>query len=99
MLTAIVDDIRAVLNHRKDLLESFPFKITVKASKDSDKRDKLSHYEGPDDETVAMLEQNGDSWSKQPQIFWNGPRAAQLSKLSGPALLVGCFVQLERSDT
>ncbi len=97
-ITSILKDISAVLNGNVELSKSVPFNVKAKGQKDMERYKSLLHYQGPEKETIEVLAHYGDSWLQDPRTFWTPQQAPNLELLDPQAQIVGCFIQMDRSD-
>ncbi|KIW18409.1 hypothetical protein PV08_02697 [Exophiala spinifera] len=73
LLTAVLIEIRGIIQEREELAARIPLCIKEKGEKDKNQLKQLFSYQGPDHETERILNQYGDLWMDDPNRFWNTP--------------------------
>jgi len=99
LLTSILGDVDVILKRNNELSETIPYQVRRKGQKEADRYNKLLSYKGPDDETIQLLEREGNSWIHNPSSFWVRPSRPSLEYMNPQAQIVGCFLYAQIEDT
>lgn len=97
-LTALLNAIRDLLATDDDLRPMVPFCISARGQQGRNVERAILKYRGSDEGTVTQLMQYDERWWNQPDLFWQGPKATDFSRLIPEAQIVGWFMAGDLSD-
>ena len=77
------------------------YTVKERGQQDKARFQKLLNFQGPDHDTLSLLEERAADWSLHPLSFWERPLGgasdAQIS-LNPQAQIVSCYLQSNRDD-
>ena len=94
----VLQDIQSILNSDVALSGRVRFQVKEKGLNERRRYEKLLEYQGPDEETVNLLERNHERWLADPAQFWRRPAAPDLSTMDPRAQIIGCFLHTRSDD-
>lgn len=76
------------------------YQVKERGENDRIRRAKIFDFQGPDDETVNVLNANVNLWTAYPESFWVRPLPDPLGTtiIAPPAQIVGEYIQTKHDD-
>jgi hypothetical protein len=76
------------------------YTVKKKGGNDQTRMARLLKFRGPDDDTLAVLENNIDGWMDSPESFWTRPPTRVMGLMNPPPQeeIVSLFIQTKRDD-
>lgn len=83
---------------RPSLFKRAPYVIKERAANDKARFQRLLDFQGPDKDTLKLLQANGDKWIANPSKLLDSPAALGSAGLQPQARIVMCYQSTVRSD-
>lgn len=80
------------------LSNAIKFEIKPKRQQTYQLLDRIGSYQGPDKETLAVLDNNSPSWILQPWLFWASSTDDVVSDLDAQVQVVRAYVRAKGDD-
>ena len=74
------------------------FSVKAKGSRDKARLGKLLELQGPDPETLELLQRGAPGWLKDPEEFWRRPPTFESAYLDPQTEVVGYILQTSQGD-
>ena len=91
-------DIQELLMNDNQLSQKVMFNVRPKGDQDKIRLAKLLDFQGPDLETVKLLEDHCNLWLQNPRSIWERPSSLNLIHLDPQTQVVGYFLQTLHGD-
>ena len=91
-------DAQQILRDDSQLSQMVMFNVKPKGSQDKARLRKLLDFQGPELETIKLLENCGSLWLEYPRNFWRRPIPSNLTHLDPQTQVVGYFLPTIQDD-
>lgn len=78
----MLSEMKRIIQEQDGLAARIPFCIKEKGEKDKNQLNQLFKYQGPDQETLRVLNRHEDVWKQDPRQFWNTPLLSNSGRLT-----------------
>ena len=98
MLSRKLEEIKTKLSEDKELSKMVPYRITERGQNETSRRNALLQYDGPDVDTVNLLDDNYEEWTRHPAFFWSNPTPKAVDPNNPQAYIVNQYLQTFRNE-
>jgi hypothetical protein len=97
-LNKLLYHIHKHVNEDEVLSRKLDHLVKKKGENDQIRMARFLKFEGPDDDTIAVLQNNLVGWLCCPESFWMRPQTIESSSMSPRAEIVKSYIQTKRDD-
>lgn len=97
-MTQVLKDIEQLLDQNEELRQRVNYNVRQKGHKERARLERLSGYQGPDEETLHLLHKHRTDWLETPWLFWSRSWDLGFAYLDPQAQIIGVYLQDRHDD-